>query len=88
MKSRISVTQAVRTFSDLLDRVHDHGEEFVIERRGEPVCTLSPIKPLRCTGADLVALLRSLPKPDAGFWDDVEEATKQYPEMPQSPWER
>ena len=34
-------------------------------------------KPQRFTGADLAALLRSLPKPDAGFWDAVEEATRQ-----------
>lgn len=88
MKSYISATQAVRTFSKLLNRVHDRGEEIVIERNGEPICTMSPITPQRCTGADLVALLRSLPKPGSGFWDDVEEATKQYSEMPPSPWER
>jgi len=35
------------------------------------------IKPPRFIGADLLALLRSLPKPDAGFWDAVEEATRQ-----------
>jgi antitoxin (DNA-binding transcriptional repressor) of toxin-antitoxin stability system len=87
MKSRISATQAARTFSDLLNRVHYRGEEFVIERGGEPICTISPVKPLSCTGADIAALLQSLPKPDAAFWDSVEEATKQYSELPRSPWE-
>ncbi|HKA54350.1 MAG TPA: hypothetical protein VKJ47_11880 [Candidatus Binatia bacterium] len=88
MKSRISATQAARTFSTLLNRIRDHGEEFIIERDGEPICTMSPVKPTRCTGTDLAALLRSLPKPDAAFWDAVEEATRQYSEMPKSPWER
>jgi len=88
MKSHISATQAVRQFSDLLNRVRYRGEEFIIERGGEPICILSPLKPSTCTGAELVAILRSLPKPDPGFWDAVEEATRQYAEMPESPWER
>ena len=88
MKSHISATQAARTFSDLLNRVRYRGEEFVIERSGEPICILSPVKPLSCTGTDMVALLRSLPKPDAAFWDAVEDATKQYSQLAKSPWER
>jgi antitoxin (DNA-binding transcriptional repressor) of toxin-antitoxin stability system len=73
----LSATRAARTFSDLLNCVRYRGEAFVIERGGEPVCEISPVKPPRFTGADLLALLRSLPKPDAGFWDAVEEATRQ-----------
>jgi antitoxin (DNA-binding transcriptional repressor) of toxin-antitoxin stability system len=69
MKVRISATQVARTFPDLLDRIRNRGEEFIIERGGKPVCTMSPVKPPRCTGADLAALLRSLPKPDAAFED-------------------
>ncbi len=88
MKFHISATQAARTFSDLLNRVCYRGEEFIVERGGEPVCTISPVKPLQCTGAELAALFKSLPKPDAAFWDAVEEASNQYPDLPQSPWER
>jgi antitoxin (DNA-binding transcriptional repressor) of toxin-antitoxin stability system len=84
----LSATQAARTFSDLLNRVRYRGEAFVIERGGEPVCEISPVKPPRFTGADLAALLRSLPKPDAGFWDAVEEATRQETGVPRSAWER
>lgn len=84
----LSATQAARTFSDLLNRVRYRGEAFVIERGGEPVCEISPVKPPRFTGADLAALLRSLPKPDAGFWDAVEEATRQETGIPESAWER
>ena len=88
MKRRISATQAARTFSDLLNRVCYRGEEFIVERSGEPVCIISPVKPLQYTGAELIELLKSLPKPDAGFWDSVEETTHQYSDLPQSPWER
>ena len=84
----ISATQAARAFSDLLNRVLYRGEAFVIERGGEAVCEISPIKPRRFTGADLLGLLRSLPKPDAGFWKAVEEATRQQPSVPEAPWER
>ena len=89
MKSYISATKAARNFSDLLNRVHYQGEEFVIERGGHPICQISPVAPPQlCNGADLATLLRSLPKPDPAFWDTVEETTKQYFDLPESPWER
>jgi|SRR5262245_61226859 len=84
----ISATQAARTFSALLNRIHYRGEAFVIERGGEAVCAMTPVQPLRFTGADVINLLRSLPKPDEGFWDEVEAATRQQATLPESPWER
>jgi antitoxin (DNA-binding transcriptional repressor) of toxin-antitoxin stability system len=86
--STISATQAARTFSELLNRVRHRGETFLIERGGEPICEISPAKPPRRTGADLMVLLRKLPKPDGGFWDTVEEETQQEPMVLESPWER
>jgi antitoxin (DNA-binding transcriptional repressor) of toxin-antitoxin stability system len=82
----ISATEAARSFSELLDRVCYRGETFVIERGGELVCEMSHVTPLRFTGADFLALLHSLPKPDPGYWDAVEERTKQTPAVPESPW--
>src|SRR5262245_29330873 len=79
MKTPISATQAACSFSDLLNHVRECGEEFLIERDGEPIGILSPVKPPTHTVADLVALLRSLPTPDPAFWDEVEAATRQYP---------
>ena len=83
----ISATEAARSFSELLDRISYRGESFVIERGGEPVCEMSHVKPLRFTGADLLSLLDSLPKPDSGYWDVLAEATQQREAVPQSPWE-
>lgn len=82
----ISATEAARSFSELLDRVCYRGETFVIERGGEPVCEMSHVKPLRFTGVDFLTLLHSLPKPDAGYWDAVEELAKQTAAVPESPW--
>ena len=82
----ISATKAARAFSELLDRVCYRGETFVIERGGELVCEMSHVKPLRFTGTDFLTLLHSLPKPDPGFSDAVEETTRQEPAVPESPW--
>ena len=83
----ISATQAARSFSELLDRVCYRGETFVIERGGELVCEIAHVKPLRFTGANFLALLHTLPKPDAGYWRAVKDAAKQEPLVPESPWE-
>ena len=88
MESYISATRAARTFSDLINRVRYRGEEFVIERGGEPVCRLVPAGPRKFTVADMVKLLRSIPKPDPGYWDDLEQIQReQKPEVPKSRWE-
>ncbi len=88
MKFHISATQAVRQFSDLLNRVHYRGEEFVIERGGEPVCEIVPARPVTRTVADLVRALRSIPKPDDEYWETLEDITKHQQPLPPSPWPR
>ena len=88
MESHISATQAARTFSDLLNRVLYRGEEFVIERGGEPVGRLAPVRPRKFTVADMVQLLRTAPKPDTGYGKDLERIRKaQKPEVPRSRWD-
>jgi len=88
MKSHISATQAVRQFSDLLNRVRYRGEEFVIERGGEPICEIVPARPVMRTVADLVRALRSIPKPDDEYWDNLGDITKHQQSLPPSPWPR
>jgi prevent-host-death family protein len=88
MELHISATQAARTFSDLLNRVRYRGEEFVIERGGEPICRIIPARPVARTAAEVLRLLDSMPKPDPGYWDTLEEITKRQPALPDSPWPR
>jgi antitoxin (DNA-binding transcriptional repressor) of toxin-antitoxin stability system len=89
MTTRVSATEAVKTFSDLLNRIRYRGEEFVVERGGEPVCRMTPAgPPKRLTFGDLASLLRELPKPDAGFASAVRRAARSQGRPPRSPWER
>ena len=89
MATHVSATEAVRTFSDLLNRIRYRGEEFVVERGGEAVCRMTPAGPLkRLTLGDLASLLREVPKPDAGFASAVRRATRSQGRPPRSPWER
>ena len=85
---RLSATEAARGFSEILNRVRYRGERFIIERGGVAIGELRPAAPVRFTGADLLALLRSLPTVDEEFFDDVEEAARNQPGLPDLPWER
>ena len=89
MTTHVSATEAVRTFSDLLNRIRYRGEEFVVERAGEPVCRMTPAAPTkRLTLRDLGSLLRDIPKPDAGYASDVRRAARSQRRLPRSPWGR
>lgn len=89
MENRLSATQAVRSFSELLNRIRYRGEEFVIERGGEALCRMTPATaPRRVTGRELAAVVRELPHPDPGFANHVEEAVKRQGRAPRSRWAR
>jgi antitoxin (DNA-binding transcriptional repressor) of toxin-antitoxin stability system len=85
---RISSTEASRNFSEILNLVRYRGESFVVERGGEPVCEIRPATPPPFTGADLVAVLRSLPPVDEDYLTEVEELARNQPLIPESTWER
>ena len=84
----ISSTEASRNFSEILNRVRYRGERFIVERGGESICEIRPAAPPRFTGADLAALLRSLPPVDDDYLNEVEELARSQPLLPESPWER
>jgi len=87
--THISATEAVRTFSDLLNRIRYRGEEFVVERAGEAICRMTPAAPGRAlTFRELASVLREIPKPDAGYASDVRKASRRQGRRPRSPWGR
>ena len=89
MTTHVSATEAVRTFSDLLNRIRYRAEEFIVERAGEPVCRMTPAGPTkRLTLRDLASLLREIPKPDADYASDVRRASRSQGRLPRSPWGR
>lgn len=88
MASHISAAEAAREFFEVIERVHAHGEVFVVERAGEPVCRISPVTPRRRTVRDLVDLLRTAPPAEDGDLHAVEEAVKSPPLPSETPRER
>ncbi len=71
----ITATELARNLSDILNRVRYKGERFLVERNGEVAAEIKPPPVSRTiTWGEFVKLWESLPKPDPGFWDDVEEA--------------
>lgn len=88
MKSRISATEAVRSFSELMSRVRYRGESFIVERGGKPICEILPARPPKFSGAELAKLLRSLPKPDAEYLRMVEDLAAKQPRVAESGWQR
>jgi antitoxin (DNA-binding transcriptional repressor) of toxin-antitoxin stability system len=88
MVSRITLKDANARLPDLVNRVKNAGEEFVIEQGGEALCRLTPVVPKRFTGADFVELMRTIEHPDPGFADDVEDAIRNQGILPPSPWDQ
>ena len=87
--TRVSATEAVRTLSDLLNRIRYRGEEFVVERAGEAVCRMTPASsPSGLSFRDLAVLLRETPAVDARFASDVRQAARKQGRLPRSPWGR
>lgn len=82
--SRLTATEAARTFSDVLNRVAD-GEEIEITRSGAPVAVISPPKSKLISAARFRELIAGAPRPDAGFADDVRAARESLP-APRDPW--
>ena len=74
METRINAADLATNLSDILARVRERGECFVVERDGEAIAVLAPSTPKpSITWGEFVTLLHDLPLPDPGFADDLEE---------------
>ena len=86
----LTVTEAVRHFSDYVSRVVYRRETFVLCKGHKPVAELHPV-PSGSRLGDLPAILRSLPRlsqeDSAAFLADIEEARKgQSRHEERDPW--
>lgn len=90
MATSLSATQAAREFSNMLARVRYRGEEFVIEKGGEPMCRILPLSGAlpSSTAAQLASIIGRFPKPDPDYLRQIERAVRNQPKAPKSPWER
>lgn len=91
MTTRITVTEAVRNFSEILSRVRFKGERFILLRGGKPVAELGPTDAAVAVRlGDLPAILDALPHLDPadaeGFERDVESGRSAISVVPQAPW--
>ncbi len=86
-ETRITATELARSLSDVLNRVRYKGERFVVVRNGETVATIEPSQPPKqITVREFFELLKTLPQPDPGFWDDLEEIQANQPKEVMPEW--
>jgi prevent-host-death family protein len=89
----VSATEAVRTFSDLLNSVKYKGKSYTIIRGGKPIAEIVPVGefPQERRIGDLMGILKKLPSlgDDAeNFARDIGEIVMLSPFMPEeSTWE-
>lgn len=87
--NRIAATKAVRSFSEILNRVKYRGESFIVERNRVPICRIEPVGRRKSLTADsLGEFWKSRPRPDDRFADDLEEIHNLFHSLPPSAWER
>ena len=84
MVKRISATQAVRDFSEVLNTIKFKGVHYIIERGGKPIASMKSIdeKMDPMTLGELKTLLKKLPKLDEeleAFASDLEEIARNQP---------
>ena len=90
MRSRPTVSEVARNFSDYIDRVVHRGERFVLMRGRKPVAELRPVNQgLRLR--ELPGLLSSLPhlspEDTAAFESDLTDARRELDQIPlRDPW--
>lgn len=72
----VTATEAARRFSDLLDAVEHHGQDFTIVRRGKVIARLQPA--VQGSGALVKELLRSTP-PDPEWQADLQKVRDDFP---------
>jgi len=93
MEKHISATDAVREFSELLNRVKFRGERYIIERSGKPVARIEPTdpSPRRRTLSEFWGLLDELPHLGnelESFAEDIEVIQMEQLRLPEKgPWE-
>jgi hypothetical protein len=91
MEIRLTSSEATERFAELLKRVRESGDSFVVEEGGQAVCTIRPADSAKMpTLHDFVEVLQNAPQPDEGFAKDVEAFVAQVnrPAAPESPWDR
>jgi antitoxin (DNA-binding transcriptional repressor) of toxin-antitoxin stability system len=88
MTTRITAEELGNSLLEILGRVRDGGEDFVIEKDGAPVAALGPPRTSAqpVTISDIASRVRAFQLNDPAFADDLEAIHSAQPETPVSPW--
>ena len=86
-RKKVSATEAVRKFSEILSHVYYKGDSYNVVRGGKTVASISPVaQPLEAkTLGELKSLLAAVPKLGAeseAFESDIRGARKNQPVLP------
>ncbi len=88
METRITATELSKSLPDVLSRVHEKGESFVVEHDGEALASIAPpATASEFTLRDLV-LLMDKHGPLEGFADDLESIQRSQPKIGPPEWDR
>ena len=82
--SRMTATEAARSFSDVLNRVAA-GEEVEVTRAGAAVATIAPVKTRLLSAERFRELIACAPVPDDEFAGDL-RALRNSVSAPEEPW--
>jgi antitoxin (DNA-binding transcriptional repressor) of toxin-antitoxin stability system len=87
MRKKITATEAVRKFSEILSHVHYKGDSYTVIRGGRSVASILPV--IQTLGAnnlgELKRLLEAIPKLGAeadAFESDIKAARDSQPVLP------
>ena len=88
MEKRVSATEAVRKFSELLNSIKYRGDRYTILKGGKPVAFIGPLESSfkGKTIRDLKDLVEKLPRlghEATKFNEDLAKILKQQPKMPE-----
>lgn len=73
MTNRITTVDLIDRLPDILARVHEGGERFVVEREGAALAVIQPATALDGpTLHQLADLLAGVPWPDPEYFDELE----------------
>jgi antitoxin (DNA-binding transcriptional repressor) of toxin-antitoxin stability system len=95
MEKKISATEAVRKFSEILSHVHYRGDSYTIIRGGKAMASIMPLpresESRTRTLGELSRLVAGIPKlgdESEAFESDIQAALKELPAHPgDDPWE-
>ena len=89
----ITADELASSLADVLEGVRRRGERFVVVQGDEAVAAIGPANvagPESASGltvGEFFALLRRLPRPDAGFADDLEAIQARQPRATEVRWD-